>query len=58
MDIITAIFENYENTIRTCLPKAKYLNLYEFKKIFTDTSMMSDSHANERIINIAFNFSV
>lgn len=58
MQILMAIFEQYENTIRTSLPKSKYLNLYEFKKIFTDTTIMSDPHANERNINIAFNFSV
>ncbi|KAL4483288.1 hypothetical protein ABPG72_007930 [Tetrahymena utriculariae] len=58
MQILMSIFENYENTIRTSLPTSKYLNLFEFKKIFTDTSILSDEHANERHINIAFNFSV
>jgi len=40
------------------LPKAKFLNLYEFKKIFTDTNLLYDEHANERYINLAFNYSV
>jgi len=53
-----AIFEQYENTIRDTLPKSKYLNLYEFKNIFTDTDLLSDERANERSINLAFNFSV
>lgn len=58
MQILMMIFENYENTIRVSLPTSKYLNLAEFKKIFYDADVLSDVHANERFINMSFNFSV
>lgn len=58
MQVLMSIFEQYENTIRDSLPKSKFLNLSEFRKIFTDTVILLDEKANERYINLAFNFSV